>query len=712
MYNILLQKVSEDVGLNNKRQESTPVATPTPPTAAAAVAAPAPTAAESSEATKPLPVAKPAVDQTTQPQDGPTSAPAEPVSSVSKVVADADEKKEKAEVVESKPVANNAEETEHDKSVNDKDVNDCDADSTKEDAEADGEINLHYEDGQYNPISNRNGKKKYSRTFMLDVCEKICKLDINKEVSSDSNMTMYTLDHTDKFLPSYQRDQMKFQSSNNSNRQNPNNYAGRSSAGQERQRKIIVPSSSLTNEVELKTVSNPWRPGNKVKEEEIPEDVAEVELLKKKFRSILNKLTPQNFDSLASAVTELHIDTEAKLGEVIDIVFAKALAEPGYCVLYGQMCSHLKKITAGAANFGNTLLKRCQNQFQADIYQGLNIQEREQKIEEEQDPEKKKLLEEELYEDKFRCRMRGLGLIKFIGELYKIEMLIDTIMFSCIERLLADPSSEESIECLCDLLKTIGEKLDKSSQANARDKQKGLKNTPKPINYKSAVVAPSPKAPEPIATLDPIFEQLHKIRKNKDLPLSIRIRFKLLDLCELREKDNWQSKSKDNNPKKLDEIKKDHLESERQKSMGPRKSQEGRRLGHGGGSSSQISSLGNESGPNRTNIHSSASSQSIRDHDHGEKTLRDNSEYHRQQEQHRTFASSILKSFRNNPAGNETTTSSTGSLRPTIFSSSKTDSLRPAWKTNQGNTATRDATESSAATKNSTNANAATSGGQ
>jgi translation initiation factor 4G len=547
---------------------------------------------------------------------------------------------------------------------------------------------------------------------MLEVCEKICKLNINSEVSTDSGMASYNLDKTDLFAPTFHQPQTKYQSANRQNdpsrRQNPHNYTGRSSAGQERQRKIIVPSSSLTNEVELKTVSNPWRPGKEVKEE-VPDDVIEVEKLKKKFRSILNKLTPQNFDNLAAAVTELSIDTEAKLGEVIDIVFAKALAEPGYCVLYGQMCSHLKKISAGSANFGNTLLKRCQNQFQADIYSGINVEERKKKIEEEQDPEKKKQLDEELYEDMYRCRMRGLGLIKFIGELYKIEMLIDTIMFDCIQRLLADPTSEESLECLCDLLKTIGEKLDRSSQDAAKGEAPGKNTRQKTNAYSSkqslaSVVASNSNSntqrPEPVATLDPIFEQLHKIRKNKDLPLSIRIRFKLLDVCELREK-GWKTKGKDNNPKKLEEIKKDHIESERQKSMGPRKSQEGRRpLGQGSGSSSHLSSMGNDAGSNRTNMHPSASNQSIRDHVPGNKSSQANSETHKSEDLHRLYKG-FLSNFKSGPEKDQ---AKEVSFRPM-------SSLRPYAV--GGATATSTTAKSAAATTtNSTNDSTASGGGK
>lgn len=49
---------------------------------------------------------------------------------------------------------------------------------------------------------------------------------------------------------------------------------------------------------------------------------------------------------------------------------------------------------------------------------------------------------------------------RFIGELFKLKMLTEGIMHDCIRRLLRS-RDEESLECLCRLLTTIGCDLDK-----------------------------------------------------------------------------------------------------------------------------------------------------------------------------------------------------------------------------------------------------------
>lgn len=72
--------------------------------------------------------------------------------------------------------------------------------------------------------------------------------------------------------------------------------------------------------------------------------------------------------------------------------------------------------------------------------------------------EKQRLIEE-LQEAVDSARRRSLGNIKFIGELFKLKMLTEVIMHDCIVKLLKN-HDEESLECLCRLLSTIGKDLD------------------------------------------------------------------------------------------------------------------------------------------------------------------------------------------------------------------------------------------------------------
>ena len=85
--------------------------------------------------------------------------------------------------------------------------------------------------------------------------------------------------------------------------------------------------------------------------------------------------------------------------------------------------------------------------------------------------EKKKELQMLLEEEDARLRRKSVGNIRFIGELFKQNMLTVGIMMRCLNILL-DNKDEESLECLCKLLTTVGKeveekKVDLSSIFNA-----------------------------------------------------------------------------------------------------------------------------------------------------------------------------------------------------------------------------------------------------
>lgn len=69
-----------------------------------------------------------------------------------------------------------------------------------------------------------------------------------------------------------------------------------------------------------------------------------------------------------------------------------------------------------------------------------------------------------------------MGNVRFIGELFKLGMLTPKIMVECVDMLLGN-QDDESYECLCKLLTTIGQKLEeniitifKSGNRNAKSR--------------------------------------------------------------------------------------------------------------------------------------------------------------------------------------------------------------------------------------------------
>ncbi|CAG2233582.1 EIF4G [Mytilus edulis] len=82
---------------------------------------------------------------------------------------------------------------------------------------------------------------------------------------------------------------------------------------------------------------------------------------------------------------------------------------------------------------------------------------------------KKAEIEAEIVLTETNARRRSLGNIRFIGELFKLKMLTEPIMHECVFKLL-NSKDEESLECLCKLLRTIGKELD-SEKAKDKDER-------------------------------------------------------------------------------------------------------------------------------------------------------------------------------------------------------------------------------------------------
>ncbi|XP_022078022.2 eukaryotic translation initiation factor 4 gamma 1 isoform X4 [Acanthochromis polyacanthus] len=311
----------------------------------------------------------------------------------------------------------------------------------------------------------------------------------------------------------------------------------RSQQIQRKEPRKIITSMSLNDDVQLNKAEKAWKPSLKKstrsrggeESEENDSEHAKTQDLFKRVRSILNKLTPQKFQQLMKQVTELTIDTEERLKGVIDLTFEKAISEPDFSVAYANMCRCLMGLKVqttdkpgATVQFRKLLLNRCQKEFEKDKDDDEIFEKKQKELEAASGEEEKQRLIEELEDAKDKARRRSLGNIKFIGELFKLKMLTEVIMHDCIVKLLKN-HDEESLECLCRLLSTIGKDLD-FEKAKPR--------------------------------MDQYFHQMEKIIKERKT--TSRIRFMLQDVLDLR-RNNWVPRRGDQGPKTIDQI---HKEAE------------------------------------------------------------------------------------------------------------------------------------------------------
>ncbi|KAI1283074.1 Eukaryotic translation initiation factor 4 gamma 1 [Halotydeus destructor] len=185
------------------------------------------------------------------------------------------------------------------------------------------------------------------------------------------------------------------------------------------------------------------------------------------FRCILDSVKYQNSVDSVQEIKKLPIDTEETLKQILNLVFDKAVDEPEFCGDYAKICKYLSNRSIVKLNdeqkeeqvkFQRLLLSRCQKEFETDIYVDIDVAGREAAIEACEEADKRKILVAEFEEEKRLARKKSLGNIKLIGELYKVEMLKGSIMVFCMHKLISE-LKEESLECLCVLLKTISNEL-------------------------------------------------------------------------------------------------------------------------------------------------------------------------------------------------------------------------------------------------------------
>ncbi len=71
----------------------------------------------------------------------------------------------------------------------------------------------------------------------------------------------------------------------------------------------------------------------------------ELQEIFKKVRSIVNKLTPQKFQTLVQQVLDLEINSEVQLKGVIDIIYESAVKETKFSVAYANLCKCMVNVS-------------------------------------------------------------------------------------------------------------------------------------------------------------------------------------------------------------------------------------------------------------------------------------------------------------------------------------------------------------------------------
>lgn len=408
----------------------------------------------------------------------------------------------------------------------------------------DNSLKCKYKDDQWSP-HNPDGKKQYDRDFLLDLqfsnesLSKPCGLPDLPDVILMKPHTQEVIRTFEKtgihqspsydFTPGYVKSSKAFcvlqPSSSGGSMTKRGSQQG---SGRKEIKKIM--NVCISSDLPLNKCENAWKPSYKITKE------TEDEELNRRVRSILNKLTPQKFHILLTQMRSIQIDTENKLKVVIDLLFEKAISEPNFSVAYANLCNYLSLLKVPSitkpgddVNFRKLLITRCQEEFEEIIAEEATLNKKKQEIKNAKNEEQKKRLTE-LEEEFSAAKRRSVGNIRFIGELFKLKMLTENIMHECLFKLLRS-KDEESLECLCRLLKTVGKELD--------------------------LEVAKPR-------MDQYFQQMKKIVSERKT--SSRVRFMLQDVMELREC-KWKPRRAENNPKTIEQIHAEAAQEEKEKKI-------------------------------------------------------------------------------------------------------------------------------------------------
>ncbi|EDQ99898.1 uncharacterized protein LACBIDRAFT_255866 [Laccaria bicolor S238N-H82] len=250
-------------------------------------------------------------------------------------------------------------------------------------------------------------------------------------------------------------------------------------------------------------------------------------MVHRKVKALLNKLTMEKFDSISGQVIVWANKSEKEkdgrtLIQIIRLVFEHAIDGATWSEVYARLCREMmNRISpkvqdegvknsegnpiAGDQLFRKYLCNGCQEGYERASGDGVakaaNQQNKEGRTE-----------EVALFSDKYyaaqKVKRHGLGLIKFVGELFKLQMLTEHIMHNYVETLLVNVEhlEEVEIERSCKLLTTVGAHLD-TQKARAH--------------------------------MDVYFSRIKELTKSQNV--SLRMQFMLQDIIELRER-NWVSR--------------------------------------------------------------------------------------------------------------------------------------------------------------------------
>lgn len=244
-----------------------------------------------------------------------------------------------------------------------------------------------------------------------------------------------------------------------------------------------------------KSTSKSWR---LTKTKIISSDLSEKDKKQNEINSLLNKLSPKNYNNITKKIVEFYSNDTYKselINNTIDNIFLKAVMQPVYCPYYVKFL----KVINDNYNKHEIINKKCIEFKEIINPEHLKDKMSDKKIDEKQLSEQDKY---DLFCKSNKEKTYKEGYSQFIGELYNKKIINDTTLddnisyfVDTLEKSSLDNAKSSNVEdlliCICKMFITVYK----------TDTQK---------------------------ILNTYCNRIYEIKKNKDLPK--RLQFKIMDL--------------------------------------------------------------------------------------------------------------------------------------------------------------------------------------
>lgn len=230
----------------------------------------------------------------------------------------------------------------------------------------------------------------------------------------------------------------------------------------------------------LKRTESRWVPISILSKQNKPVELTPIETVQLKVKGLLNKLTLEKFDIISDQIIEYANKSREEregriLKEVVRLIFEHLCDEPNFSQMYADLCRRMTeridpdlvdenlktaegKFVRGGTLFRKYVLNRCQEDFDKGWKVSIHSEKGEP------------ILMSDEYYAAAKVKRHGLGVICFIGGLFKVNMITESAMHEHIQKLLTAEEEEEKIESLCKLLTVVGKQLDHKKAKSHVDK--------------------------------------------------------------------------------------------------------------------------------------------------------------------------------------------------------------------------------------------------